>query len=316
MIYIVIPNYNGLEHLETCFESVFRQSYKDFKVIFVDNGSADDSVKFTEQKYPTVSIIKKDFNTGFSVAVNLGIKKALEDKNCEYILLLNNDVECADNFFEEIIKGFTDESIGSVACKMLNFFNRNKIDDTGNFIKLIGSPYRRGSEETDTGQYDRAGYVFGACGGAAIFKRGIFENIGLFDEDFFAYYEDVDFSFRMQLAGYKSFYNPKAVCYHKRGATTGYISAFQTKLCEKNLIALRIKNYPLGLYLLLNPLFFLGRVIRIPGFLFTGKVKIFFGALYGYLSGLTEIPKSISKRREIRKLKKVNNKYIYSLFTK
>jgi GT2 family glycosyltransferase len=214
-----------------------------------------------------------------------------------------------------MLKGFVDDSVGSVACKMMNYYKRNIFDDAGDFIKLIGSPYARGHAEEDKGQYDAPEYIFGACAGAALYKREVFNKIGFFDEDFFAYYEDVDFSLRSQLAGFKCYYNPKAVCYHKRGATSGYTSGWQTMLCEKNLVALRIKNYPLTLYIKLNPLFLVGRLKRYYGLFRAGNYKVFRSSLKGYLLGLLQFPKSLLKRRKIQALKKVDNKYFNSIFT-
>ena len=161
-----------------------------------------------------------------------------------------------------MLNGLVTNDTGFVASKMLNYYNRSIIDDAGDGIKMIGSPFARGHGEEDKGQYDTPGFILGACAGAALYKREVFEAAGFFDEDFFAYYEDIDFSLRLQIAGYKCYYNPKAICYHKRGATTNNIPGFQVKLCERNLILLRIKNYPLGLYIRLYPLFFIGRLKR------------------------------------------------------
>ncbi len=314
MISIVIPNYNGLSHLELCYDSLRNQSYKEFKIILVDNNSADDSVKYTEKNYPEVIILKLNTNTGFSFAVNKGIKSSLENPECKFVLLLNNDTECDKYFLEELLNGFKDEQTGSVACKMLNFYNRNIIDDAGDFIKKKGSPYARGFEETDTGQYDNTEFIFGACAGAAIYRREVFDKIGYFDNDFFAYYEDVDFSFRLQLSGYKCFYNPKAVCYHKRGATTSSKSGFQTMLCEKNLIALRIKNYPFSTLIKWFPYFFMIRFVRYYRFYRDHSSELFWSAIKGYFKGLYEVPKSFKNRIEIQKLKKVSTVYLESLF--
>ena len=318
MISVVIPTYNGLQHLQICFDSLRNQtirSHVQVKVILIDNGSSDGTLEFVKTSYPEVEIIKLDKNYGFAKAVNEGIKFSLKDGNISHILLLNNDIECSENFLEEMLKGFIDESVGSVACKMMNYYNRNIIDDAGDFIKLIGSPYARGHAEEDKGQYDTPEYIFGACAGAALYRKDIFNKIGFFDEDFFAYYEDVDFSLRSQLAGFKCYYNPKAVCYHKRGATSGYTSGWQTMLCEKNLVALRIKNYPLSLYLKLNPLFLVGRLKRYYGLFRAGNYKVFRSSIKGYLLGLLQYPKSLLKRRKIQFLKKVDNKYFNSIFT-
>ncbi len=304
MISVVIPTYNGLEHLQSCFDSLLSQQvnsvhYKvkeDFRIILVDNGSADGTIQYVEKNYPGMELIKLDKNYGFAKAVNDGIKLSLLDEKVTHILLLNNDIECRVDFFEKVLNGFIDDEIGSVACKMINFYDRTKIDDVGDFIKLIGSPYARGHAETDLGQYDNPEYIFGACAGAALYKRDVFEKAGYFDEDFFAYYEDVDFSLRMQMMGFKCYYNPKAVCYHKRGATTSTKSGFQTMLCEQNLIALRLKNYPLFTYILLQPLFVAARIKRYAMFLFGNEPGLFLKALKGYFMGLKKIPGSIKKR--------------------
>jgi len=318
LISAVIPTYNGLQHLQVCFDSLKNQTIRmhtQVKVVLVDNGSSDSTREFVKTNYPDVELISLDKNYGFAKAVNEGIKFSLKDENISHILLLNNDIECSENFLEEMLEGFIDDTVGSVACKMMNYYNRNIIDDAGDFIKLIGSPYARGHAEEDKGQYDTPEYIFGACAGAALYRKEIFNKIGFFDEDFFAYYEDVDFSLRSQLAGFKCYYNPKAVCYHKRGATSGYTSGWQTMLCEKNLVALRIKNYPLSLYIKLNPLFLVGRLKRYYGLLRAGNYKVFRSSIKGYLLGLLQYPRSLLKRRKVQSLKKMDNKYINSIFT-
>ncbi len=314
MISIVIPNYNGVQHLKVCFESLRNQTCKDFRCVLVDNNSSDDSVQFTGEKYPEVEIIRLNYNTGFAKAVNEGIKHSLENESIKYILLLNNDIECDPNFLEEMLKGFKSEEVGSVACKMLNYFNRDLIDDAGDFIKKRGSPYPRGFGEKDNGEYDKEEFIFGACAGAAIYKREVFQDVGYFDEDFFAYYEDVDFNFRLQLFGYKCYYNPKAVCYHKRGATLIDKRQVQTMYCEKNLIAVRLKNYPLCLLIKWSPFFILVRIKRYLIFLIEQSPKLCWFAFKGYLKGLAEIPKSLSKRRIIQKQKRVTSEYVESIF--
>ncbi len=309
MISVIIPNFNGLEHLKICYDSLLDQSYKEFKIILVDNNSADDSVNFTANNYPDVKIVRLNSNTGFAKAVNEGIRNS----DTDYILLLNNDTECDRNFLQEMINGLKDESTGSVACKMLNYYDRKIIDDAGDFIKSKGSPYARGFGETDKGQYDKEEFIFGACAGAALYRTEVFEKTGYFDEDFFAYYEDVDLSFRMQLAGYKCFYNPKAVCFHKRGATSGSQSGFQTMLCEKNLIALRLKNYPMSLLIKNLPFFAYVRMKRYFIFLTRHSYELFASAVKGYFQGLSEIPKSLKKRKAIQKNVNVSVNYLESI---
>ncbi|MBK8550805.1 MAG: glycosyltransferase family 2 protein [Ignavibacteria bacterium] len=309
MISIVIPNYNGAEHLKVCFESLRDQTYRDHEIILIDNNSKDDSVKFTEENFPEVRIIKLNYNSGFAKAVNEGIRNS----KGEYVLLLNNDTECKNDFLAEMISGFKSIDTGSVACKMLNFYERNMIDDAGDFIKLKGSPYSRGNGQEDKGQFDKEEYIFGACAGAAIYKKEVFEKAGYFDEDFFAYYEDVDMSFRMQSAGYKCFYNPKAICYHKRGATGKSMTGFETMMCEKNLVAVRLKNYPLSMLIKCFPFFMIVRIKRYYLFLTRYSYSLFKSAVKGYFKGLTEIPDSLRKRKAIQRNRIVSPEYLKSI---
>lgn len=320
MISIIIPNFNGREHLATCYPSLLKQSYKDWTLVLADNGSSDDSINYTKHTITAAHIIDLKTNTGFAHAVNEGIKYSIENLQAEYILLINNDIELADDFIEQGIKTFDTfaPDASSVAVKMLNYYNRNIIDDCGDFIKANGgSPYARGNGEKDTGQFDKPEYVFGACAGAAFYRKKVFENIGFFDEDFFAYYEDIDFSFRMQLSGLKCFYQPKAVCYHKRGGTSSVAThGFQTEMCERNIILLRVKDYPFSLYILYQPLFFLARLKRYYSFWRYHSFKIMLRAIKGYLRGLCLFIFQINKRFKIQKQAKVSSAYIRQSLTK
>jgi GT2 family glycosyltransferase len=319
MIYIVIPNYNGAEHLKTCFPSIEGQSSRDYRVVLIDNGSDDDSVSFTKSNYPAYVIIGLGKNYGFAKAINEGIIYSIKNSDCEYILLLNNDIELHPDFIRTGVETFkTNNEISFIAVKMLNYYDRKIIDDCGDFIKGNGgSPLARGHDEIDTGQYDSAEFIFGACAGAAFYKRGLFEKVGLFDDSFFAYYEDIDFSFRAQLMGYKCWYLPQAVCYHKRGGTIGIATeGFQTELCERNLILLRIKNYPLGLLLFNQPFFLAARLKRYYLFIRRHSLTVFLRAVKGYLRGLFLILFQLRKRFSIQRNTVVSSRYIKGLFVK
>ncbi len=316
MFSIIIPNYNGLENLKLVFNSILQQSYTDYKVILVDNGSTDDSVIYTENDFPQFEIIKLRENTGFAVAVNYGIDLALEKNSNDLICILNNDIELDIDFLSKGVKTFSENpEAGFVAVKMLNYFRRDIIDNTGDFINSkAGAPFMRGVGEKDEGQYDKKEFIFGACAGAAFYKPELFREVGKFDENFFAYLEDVDLSFRFQLAGYKCFYNPEIICYHKRGDTTRKFSGWETYYTEKNLVSLRLKNYPLSLYIKKSPVFFAARLRRLIKFFIKYPPGVFKAALKGYLKGLTEIPTAFKKRKLIQRSRKVSTEYIESLF--
>ncbi|MCX7878874.1 MAG: glycosyltransferase family 2 protein [Ignavibacteria bacterium] len=319
MITVIIPNYNGVGHLRICLPSLKKQTVNDFRLIVIDNGSTDSSVDYILSQFPECILIKKNYNSGFASAVNDGIKKAFEIENSAYILLLNNDIELKENFLEVGLKTFREfPDISSVAVKMLNYQNREIIDDCGDFIKKNGgSPFARGHGEKDIGQYDKSEYIFGACAGAAFYKTDLFRKVGLFDEDFFAYYEDIDFSFRAQLTGRKCLYQPEAVCYHIRGGTSSVATyGFQTEMCERNLVIMRFKNYPLSLYILYQPLFFLARMKRYYGFAKNSSLKIMLKAVRGYLRGLLKIPSKLSERIRIQKSRTISTKEVMELFSK
>jgi hypothetical protein len=292
---------------------------QDFVVILADNGSKDDSVKNTKEQFPDAVTIEIGYNSGFAKAVNEGVKYSLKHFNSNLIFLLNNDIELEDNFFEIAQNSLNSGLNASIlAVKMLNYFNRDMIDDCGDFIKANGgSPLARGNNEKDTGQYDKQEYIFGACAGAAFYKKEVFEDIGLFDETFFAYYEDIDLSFRAQLAGYKCLYEPKAVCYHKRGGTSSIAThGFQTEMCERNLVLMRIKNYPLSIYLLYQPLFFIARLKRDYSFIRFHSFTIFARAIKGNIRGSFLLITKLPARFNIQTNRKVTTNYIKGLFVK
>ena len=323
-ISIIIPNLNGLKHLEYCIPSIYSQKREidgkgnrlEYDLIVVDNGSIDDSVKFLEKNYPEVTIIKFGKNTGFAPAVNAGIKYSMQHFPGNIILLLNNDIELKDDFLAQAVKTFHQyPDCGIAAVKMMNFTERNKFDDTGNFItKKGGTSYPRGNGVIDTGQFDRSEYIFGACAGAAFYKEDVFSTIGIFDEKFFAYLEDIDVAFRAQLAGIKCVYQPKAVCYHQRGGSTISTFKFQMRLNERNIVWVRFKNYPLFLYIMYQPFFFAARMRRFYLILRHNGFECLVSAIEGYMEGIFQVFSFIPKRVRIQKMKKVSSKYIYNLF--
>lgn len=241
LVSVVIPNWNGYRFLETCFQSLRRQTVRDVEVLLVDNASRDDSVAFTLSRFPEVRIEKLKRNTGFAGAVNTGIRVA---RGC-YVALLNNDTEVHPRWLEELVAAMeAHPEAGFAASKMLDFSDRTLIDGIGDGMTWYLRPYKMGCLERDRGQYDTPREVFGACAGAAIYRREAFETVGLFDEQFFAYLEDVDWSFRAQLAGLRCVTVPSAVVYHIGSATSGRESPFVRYLTTRNRIYLLAKNVP------------------------------------------------------------------------
>jgi GT2 family glycosyltransferase len=231
----------------------------------------------------------------------------------EYFLFLNNDIECDKYFIENLVSGFTSKLIGSTTSKILNYYERDRLDTTGDYYDFCSYPYRRGGEEKDIGQYNDKGYVFGGSGGATLYRTDVFKRIGLLDDSFFAYYEDIDFNYRMQLAGYKCLYIPEAVCYHKCGATIKNTFSKKYYLMERNLTFLQIKNYHFRFFLKYGIFSVFHRFWNYLRFIKRLKFNLFFYSLAGFYSGLFNSYKYLVKRNEIKKLSVSKPSYIENI---
>ena len=245
---VVIPNYNGLAYLEGVLQSLENQTLKNYEVILVDNGSADGSCAYVEKIYPWVRIVKLSENFGFCKAVNEGIFLS----KAPYVLLLNNDTEVKENFLEEMLNAIRrHERAFSCAAKMIQFHDREKLDDAGNYYCALGWSYARGKGK-DVHTYENEERIFAACAGAAIYRKEVFETIGYFDEEHFAYLEDTDIGYRARIYGYENWYAPKAEVYHVGSGTSGSrYNQFKTRYSSRNNIYLLYKNMPL-LQIILN----------------------------------------------------------------
>lgn len=245
-ISVVIPNLNGVEDLTKCIDSLLAQSLNPH-IIVVDNASTDGSLELLQSKYKNVEVIKNQVNRGFSGGVNPGIKRAIK-KGDEYIALLNNDAVADKDWLKNLHSALSKNSRAGIATSKIIASNGKFLDSTGDFYTVWGLPFPRGRDEAELGKYDKKTEVFGASGGASLYRVEMLKEIGLFDEDFFAYYEDVDLSFRAQLTGWKIIYEPKAVAYHKIGATSSKMNGFVTQQTARNLPMLYLKNMPARLF--------------------------------------------------------------------
>lgn len=236
---IIIVNYNGEHFLRDCLDSIYAQSFTNFKVILVDNDSSDGSIDIVEREYPKVELIRNDANFGFARGTNEGIRAS----HGEYILTLNNDTRLEPGFLEEILRPMErDTRIGICAPKML--YPDGRINSTGICISRSGAAWDRGISHADCGQYDHPEEVFGACAGAALYRKAMLDEVGLFDEDFFMYMEDVDLSFRARLAGWICLFVPGAVVYHHHGGTSGVGSDTAVYYGNRNIVWVAFRNFP------------------------------------------------------------------------
>lgn len=289
---IIIPNYNGLKFMEPCFEALEKQTVKDFKILVVDNGSTDGSVEWLkEHRIPSIFLPE---NTGFTGAVNTGIRAS----DTPYVLLLNNDTEAEPNYVEAMERAISrSDKIFSVSGKMIQMYNPTLMDDAGDMYSVMGWAYQRGVGRP-AGRYGRACRVFSACAAAAIYRREVFDEIGLFDEMHFAYLEDIDIGYRARLYGYENIYCPDAAVYHVGSGTSGSrYNSFKVRLAARNSIYLNYKNMP-GWQLLLNSPFLLAGILVKLGFF----ARLGFGK--EYLSGLAEGIRTRKKCRQVPELSK------------
>lgn len=290
MISIVIPNYNGKKYLKNCIDAIYKKVYLDkseFEVIVIDNASKDDDFKWISQ-YKDIKFVALDKNYGFSRAVNEGIKIS----SGEYVILLNNDTEILEEFVEELFNCIdSDDKIFSACSKMIQYHDKDLIDDAGDEYNLLGWAYKRGDGK-DVESYSKAQEVFSSCAGAAIYRKSIFDEIGLFDESFFAYMEDVDISYRARIHGYKNIYCPDAKVYHIGSATSGSkYNDFKIELAARNNIFVPYKNMPF-LQLLINfPFLFVGFLVKYLFFLRRGFGEIYIKGLVDGLKMLKDIKK-------------------------
>ena len=273
---IVIPNYNGKHFMEDCMEALRNQTTQDFEVLVVDNGSADGSVPYMKEHYPEARVIALPENTGFSGAVNVGIRET----KTPYVLLLNNDTKVEPSFVEEMIKAIeADEKIFSVSSKMVQMAYPDYIDDAGDLFNLIGWGFQRGVAHP-AAEYNKPVRVFSACAGAALYRTRVFDEIGLFDEMHFAYLEDLDVGYRARIAGYRNVFCPTAVVHHVGSGTSGSrYNDFKVRLAARNSVYLIYKNMPI-LQRILNILpLALGWFLKYSFFRKNGFAAAFVGGL-------------------------------------
>ena len=285
---IVIPNLNGAGWLKDSIESIWAQTCQDFHLIVVDNGSTDESLEIARSyiDHPRYTLIENKTNTGFSYAVNQGIRTA----DTPYVVLFNNDAFAEPDWLEALIRtADQDQRIFGVSSLMIRHFQRELADDAGDYMTLLGFACKRG-DGLRWERYSRPCRVFSACGGAALYRKSILDKIGLFDENFFAYYEDVDISWRANNFGYKNVYCPAAKCYHIAGATTGAVryNPFKSIQSGRNSILLPYKNMPLVMLILNLPFLAAGYLLKVIMF----RLKGFGG---DYAKGFHEAWKAIPK---------------------
>lgn len=323
LLSVIIPNWNGKRFLEECIDSLKAQTLQDFETILVDNGSTDGSARFVEERYGNfVRIIRNEKNLGFTGGNNVGIRAA----RGEFLVLLNNDTRADLHWLEELVKATdVDRRIGMWGSKIYSYYKRDQIEAVGELIYRDGLCRSKGQFEQDRGQYEVMEEIFFPPGCGAMYRKRVFDEIGLFDEDFFAYADDSEIGIRARLAGWKGIFVPRAIIYHKNSGTGGQHSPFKAFYVERNRFWITVKYFPLPL-LLLSPFFTFCRfAFQAYGALTHQGAAGKFTKIYSpwqliwilfkaYGSGLRGLPKMWKKRRVLKTLRKVSYGEIFAWF--
>lgn len=289
MIDIVIPNYNGNKYLKECLDSLYCQTYTEFRIIIIDNNSTDSDYKWLSE-YENLIFKQLDNNYGFDRAVNEGIQLS----NSEFVVLLNNDTVADKEWLYNLIECIkSDKQIFSACSKMIRYDDKNIIDDAGDGYNILGWAYKIGDGQPIS-YHNKTKEVFSSCAGAAIYRRRILDEIGYFDEQFFAYMEDIDISYRAKIYGYKNMFCSDAHILHIGSATTGSkYNEFKVRLAARNNIYVPYKNMPM-LQLIINiPFLIIGCLIKYVFFIQKGYGK-------EYKNGFIEGIKSIRKVDKVK----------------
>ena len=321
LISVVVLNWNGRQVLDDCLRSLHNQTYRPIEIIVVDNASTDGSVDFLKEKFQDVNLIVNEKNLGFGAGNNIGIRAS----HGRYIMMLNNDTRLDPKCVEELRKSIEkDERYGACASKILLDSQPDIIDGVGIVVCPDGLSFGRGRLEKSD-RYDEEEEIFFASDGACLYRREMLDDIGLYDEDFFAYADETDMGWRARLAGWKCTYSPKAIVYHHHSTSSGgRVSAFKAFLVERNRIWVALKNFPISL-IILGQFYTLWRYVFqaygalkgkgaagrfTAGFSKTELVKIL---LKVYLSACKKVPLMLKKRRTIQRKKRISNREVYRL---
>lgn len=324
LVSVVIVNWNGKHLLEECLRSLANQRFNDFEVIVVDNGSADGSVEYLRADHPGVVLVALPTNTGFAGGSNAGIRAS----SGKYIALLNNDTRTDPSWLAELVAvAEATPEAGMWASKILSYDRPDAIDNVGLLLYRDGLARGKGRLEQDLGQYDQRCEALFPSGCAGLYRRQLFDEVGLLDEDFFAYADDVDLGLRGRLAGWGCLYVPTAVIYHRYSSSSSSYSPFKAFLVERNRIWVLLKYFPAEL-ILISPFFTLHRLaLQLYGGLtgkgasgrFSREQSMFSAALIllkAWGSAAASFFKMMRQRRNSASYRRIGRKELYRLFSR
>jgi len=311
---LIIVNYNGRGLVMDCLRALEGQNFKDFEILIVDNASSDGSLDEIEEFLRAsslsslVRLIPLSTNVGFAGRNLEGLKHA----NGEYIALLNSDTEPDKKWLEELVMNMDNNPEVGICASKLVVHGTDIIDSGGDGFSTSFKGFKRGEGEKAS-LYNQFEYVFGACAGAALYKRKMIEEIGFFDEDFFLIHEDTDLNLRAQLHGWRVLYVPTAIVYHKVRSSIGIMSNMAVYYTLRNSEFVRMKNIPLSIFVRCFPEFFIGMLTEFIYFAIRlRRLRLYFK---GKIDAIGMLPKMLKKRTVIMKNRKVSDRYLLKMMT-
>lgn len=308
LVSVIIVSWNSAEHLPRCMESLLQQTFQDFEVLVVDNGSSDQGTQGLKQNYSGLNLHLEHLgsNQGFAVANNIGARLA----RGEWIALLNADAYPKPDWLEQLLDAANRRPEFSFFCsRQLQSAQPDVLDGSGDEYHISGLAWRRFYNFPAKEYGLKEEEVFSACAAAAMYKRENFSRVGGFDESYFAYFEDVDLSFRLRLAGGRCLYVPRAEVYHIGSSSTGKTSDFVMYHGHRNLVWTFFKDMPGALFWWYLPLHLGMNVFFALLFLVRGKGPAVLRAKLDAFSGLTAI---IRKRKQIQKTRSVSTRQLWT----
>jgi GT2 family glycosyltransferase len=297
-----VATYNGRHLLETMLPSVSAQSFTDFRTVIVDDASTDDTVAWLGAHWADVEVVALAENGGVTNAFNVCLDAA---GDAEYVALFNNDIELDPECLGELVQALdAHPEAGSAGAKLVDFHRRSHLDGAGDTFDWAGTGWRRGNGEPDDGRYSDPEAVFGACGGAAVYRRAALEQVGPFDASFYAFFEDTDWAFRAQLAGWTCRYVPSAVAFHMGSATLGKgLTDFTRRQLVRNRIWLVAKDYPLPTLLRHAPRIAYVTLAECALSIRAGQFGVWASA---WLAALRGLPSVLRRRRAVQATRRVS----------
>lgn len=302
LVSVVIVNWNGKPYLQGCLPSLLSQTYPYFEVILVDNGSTDGSVEFVSRTFPQIRLIENPENIGFAAGSNIGIEVAKGD----YIATLNNDAQADRRWLEELVAPMeADHRVGMCASKILFADRPHTIESMGINLDKAGIAWHRfgGREESEVVDNEEPSEVFGPCAAAALYRRKMLDEIGYFDEEFFAYLEDVDLAWRARLMDWRCLLVPRAKVHHKHSATTKAGFPHKSYLLGRNKVWTILKNYPAPQILLFLPIIL---AYDLAAVLYVLLVRGDLNVLRGRVAGWLAVPRVLGKRKALQTRRSVS----------